>query len=315
MLEKNVILGVDKGHCIAGPDYGASGIREESELTREVGNLAIEKLKARGHSVIDCTVDHAADLSASLWTRAHNSNSGNVGMFISIHFNVTKGGHGTEIYTYGARQIPEAIDILHNMEALGFTNRGIKDGSGLYVIRNTVAPAMLVECCFCDSEEDMQLYNADSIANAIVNGLAGTLEVETPAPVVTPPTIKPPVVEPPTPVVEKKTWEHYITGDLVERLQTEINLQFGKPIKIDGYFGDESIASLEGIVIKKEAEGNITRIIQERLIALGYNLGKSGADGDFGGMTEKAVIAFQKDHDLDVDGEVGINTFKALFLK
>jgi N-acetylmuramoyl-L-alanine amidase len=30
---------------------------------------------------------------------------------------------------------------------------------------------MLIECAFIDSDEDMQRYNAENIANAIVNGI------------------------------------------------------------------------------------------------------------------------------------------------
>ena len=57
---------------------------------------------------------------------------------------------------------------------------------------------------------------------------------------------------------------------------------------------------------------------QEDLIRLGYDVGKSGADGIFGANTEKAVKAFQKDHDgpdgkaLKVDGIVGQATWWAL---
>ena len=56
---------------------------------------------------------------------------------------------------------------------MGFVDRGIKN-SNLYVIKNTIMPAILVECCFCDSQEDMNLYSqvtADKMAEAIVNGL------------------------------------------------------------------------------------------------------------------------------------------------
>ncbi|KIE48337.1 N-acetylmuramoyl-L-alanine amidase family protein [Clostridium argentinense CDC 2741] len=55
----------------------------------------------------------------------------------------------------------EATRVLNNLVGLGYTNRGIKDGSNLYVIRNTKAKAMLIECCFCDNKEDMNKYDAE----------------------------------------------------------------------------------------------------------------------------------------------------------
>ena len=64
--------------------------------------------------------------------------------------------------------------------------------------------------------------------------------------------------------------------------------------------------------IKKGAEGNITKLAQERLISLGYDLGKYGADGDFGTDTYNAVVKFQKDNGLTPDGIVGQNTWRKL---
>jgi peptidoglycan hydrolase-like protein with peptidoglycan-binding domain len=52
--------------------------------------------------------------------------------------------------------------------------------------------------------------------------------------------------------------------------------------------------------------------LQKDLIELGYNLDPWGADGDFGKDTDKAVRAFQKKSNLDVDGWVGKNTYAAI---
>lgn len=51
---------------------------------------------------------------------------------------------------------------------------------------------------------------------------------------------------------------------------------------------------------------------QAKLIKLGYNLGRWGADGDFGADTYHAVKAFQKDHGVTVDGEIGPVTAAAI---
>lgn len=49
--------------------------------------------------------------------------------------------------------------------------------------------------------------------------------------------------------------------------------------------------------------------VQQALSWLGYNIGSTGADGDFGPATEKAVIQFQKNHGLTPDGIVGKQTY------
>lgn len=59
-------------------------------------------------------------------------------------------------------------------------------------------------------------------------------------------------------------------------------------------------------------EGNDVKDMQALLIQKGYDLGKWGADGDFGDMTEMAVRQFQQDNGLEVDGIVGEKTVAAL---
>ena len=65
-------------------------------------------------------------------------------------------------------------------------------------------------------------------------------------------------------------------------------------------------------ILKNGMEGDDVKELQRMLIQLGYDLGKWGADGDFGDATEMAVRKFQKERDCDVDGQVGPETLGAL---
>ena len=65
-------------------------------------------------------------------------------------------------------------------------------------------------------------------------------------------------------------------------------------------------------LLKIGREGADVKLMQEYLIGLGYDLGRWGADGDFGDATELAVMEFQKDHGLDDDGDYGPLTHAAL---
>ena len=58
-------------------------------------------------------------------------------------------------------------------------------------------------------------------------------------------------------------------------------------------------------------EGADVLEMQTGLIRLGYSLGQFGADNDFGDTTEIALKQFQRDHDLDIDGEFGDQTLTA----
>jgi len=170
----NLKIAIDCGHTLSAADYGAVGVKAESNLTREVGARVISKLKALGHTVINCTIDNCNNLGESLAYRVNQANNNNVDLIVSIHFNAYNGqAHGTEIFTWNGEQFQEATRVLNNLVGLGYTNRGIKDGSNLYVIRNTKAKAMLIECCFCDSKEDMDKYDAERMASAIVEGIVG----------------------------------------------------------------------------------------------------------------------------------------------
>ena len=64
--------------------------------------------------------------------------------------------------------------------------------------------------------------------------------------------------------------------------------------------------------LQKGDKGEDVKTMQKMLIACGYSCGNSGADGDFGSNTEKALRAFQSDHNLSVDGLYGVKSKAAL---
>lgn len=64
--------------------------------------------------------------------------------------------------------------------------------------------------------------------------------------------------------------------------------------------------------LRKGDKGDAVRELQQLLIDRGYDLGKWGADGDFGNATEKAVKAFQKAAGLTQDGICGKKTWAAI---
>ena len=64
--------------------------------------------------------------------------------------------------------------------------------------------------------------------------------------------------------------------------------------------------------VRKGDSGNAVKILQLALVAYEYNIGKYGADGDFGSDTESAVRQFQKNSEIEVDGIVGRDTWSKL---
>ena len=72
-----------------------------------------------------------------------------------------------------------------------------------------------------------------------------------------------------------------------------------------------NLSGIEGIFKMGSTGENVTKI-QKALKTLGYDLGKYGADGIYGGVTEAAVKAFQEAKGLKVDGIIGPETLAAL---
>lgn len=168
------VYGVNDGHTQKGPGSGAVGKIKESEHTRLVGNEVRRLFKEQGEGVVNCTIDYANSASESLDLIVKQANRQDLDWFIAIHFNAG-GGKGVEVYTYEGRQYQDAIDVCKNIEKLGFKNRGVKAGTGLYVIRKTKAKAMLVEVCFVDTEDADKYLSVGykAIAKAIVEGVLG----------------------------------------------------------------------------------------------------------------------------------------------
>lgn len=167
-------IGIDLGHGV-GQDRGASGFIDEETIINEVGEKVITKLQNSGHEVIRLRPTSAISVNDSLQQRYNKANINNVDLCVSIHANAG-GGKGTEVFTYKGKQLKQATEILNNMECLGFTNRGVKSGNGLAMIRGPQMTSMLIEVCFVDTSTDVDLYKsvgAENIANAIVKGLTG----------------------------------------------------------------------------------------------------------------------------------------------
>lgn len=66
-------------------------------------------------------------------------------------------------------------------------------------------------------------------------------------------------------------------------------------------------------VLRYGATGTDVRILQTALRDLGYNIGRWGADGDFGRDTEAAVKELQIDCNLEPDGIAGKDTWQIIF--
>ena len=167
---------------------GSVGYLNESDENREVCLRVADKLRALGHEVHDCTVNDGVNQKDVLQKIVSNCLKNEVDFDVSIHFNAIKHEEvsdgktkGTEVWIYpNSEAEPLAKAVCDSIAELGFTNRGVKYSDKLYVLKNTKAPALLIECCFVDDVDDVLLYNVEKMADAIVKGLTGSAVAEVP---------------------------------------------------------------------------------------------------------------------------------------
>lgn len=159
---------------------GACGLIKESTEARKVKKEVIKLLRAKGHTVYDCTCANGKSQTNVLKKIVTKCNKHKVDLDISIHFNAGAGDKkgngqttGTEVYVYSAKSAayPAAVRVDKAIKKLGFKDRGVKERKDLYVLHRTNSPAMLIECCFVDDKDDVKLYDAKKMAQAIVTGI------------------------------------------------------------------------------------------------------------------------------------------------
>ena len=185
-----MIIGLDMGHTLSGAGTGARGYVEETVKNREVGNRLMAMLKEKGHKVINCTVDKSSN---DLYDRVRKANAQKLDLFISLHLNAfkpTTSEMGVETHIYNGnysgkeanRKRAQAIQTAL-VQDVKWIDRKVRE-SNFYVIRETMAPAVLVELGFCDSQGDMNKWNTEKIAAALFRGITGTAYSGSAAPVV-----------------------------------------------------------------------------------------------------------------------------------
>ena len=183
-------INVHAGHNPAGKvACGAVGLINESTENRRVKDEVIAQLQALGHTVYDCTENNGTGQTDVLKKIVTKCNQHAVDLDVSIHFNSgagNPGGNGkttgVEAYVYSASSAakPYAEKICQAIANLRFRNRGVKTSSTLYVLKHTVSPAVLIECCFVDDKDDVELYDYQKMAAAIVRGITGQNVEEVP---------------------------------------------------------------------------------------------------------------------------------------
>jgi len=276
-----------------------------------------------------------AGLTDTLASRATQANNNKADLYLAIHSNGANGtARGTEVFyaagSTNGQRFAQAIN-KRIMEIYPGPNRGLKTTS-LYETKTPNAPACLVEIAFHDNPTDAQWIknNIEAIGVALAKAVNDYAGITTPAPSAPGITESKPAVNTtghnmtarPTADIQRLVGA---TPDGVYGPDTTAKVkvwQGANSLDPDGVWGPLSdakgfpkaaaTAPTARPTISKGSKGEHVVAAQNRLTALGYSVGKAGADGDFGNDTDKATRAFQKAKGLTVDGIIGPATWGKL---
>ncbi len=181
---------IDQGHNPVNPNAGAEGQGyREQDLVYEIGVILADLLNADPNftarlSRRSPTVILGTSNASSLRARVVDANSWGADVFLSLHTNASSNENatGTEalVFRSGSSAYRLAEDILRALnESTGLRNRGVVLRPGLYVLRRTAMPAVLVELGFITNPRDASLMSnrPDLFAEGIYQGLRTYYEV------------------------------------------------------------------------------------------------------------------------------------------
>ena len=175
---------IDQGHNPEAPNGGAegNGLREQ-DITYRVGQELATLLRADPDYEVRLsrptpTSSLGSSNSTSLRARVEDANAWGADYFISIHTNASSNpaASGTEAFAYSkpSRAFSLGEDIVEGItNVTGLRDRGMKVRPGLYVLRRTAMPAVLVELGFISNPGDAALMNENPalFARGIYQGI------------------------------------------------------------------------------------------------------------------------------------------------
>lgn len=162
---------LDPGH--GAHDRGASvGYVYEKHLALDTARRVEELLRKEGIKVV---MTRSRDVFIPLPSRAAAGNRYRNAIFVSIHYNYSRGGSGAGVetfYHFSSSYTLAGYIQAYLVQETRMTNRGVKHAN-FHVIRNTTKnPAVLVECGFVSNSSERSRMLTGEFRNRIAEGIA-----------------------------------------------------------------------------------------------------------------------------------------------
>jgi N-acetylmuramoyl-L-alanine amidase len=162
---------LDPGH--GAHDRGAAiGYVFEKHLALDTARRVEQLLRNQGIKVI---MTRSRDVFIPLADRAATGNRFRDAIFVSLHYNYSRGGSGAGVesyYHFSSSYSLAAYIQAYLVQRTRMTNRGVKRAS-YHVIRNTVRnPAVLIECGFVSNPTERSRMMTGEFRAKIAEGIA-----------------------------------------------------------------------------------------------------------------------------------------------
>jgi len=175
---------IDQGHNPVNPNAGAeaNGLREQN-IVYTIGQELAALLRTNGNFEVRLSrptpeTQLGDSVSSSLRRRVEEANRWGADYFISLHTNASTstdpGGTEALVFNKPSAAASLAADIVRELTAYtGLRDRGVIVRSGLYVLRKTTMPAVLVELGFISNPEEAALMRdrPDLFARGVYEGI------------------------------------------------------------------------------------------------------------------------------------------------
>lgn len=229
-------------------------------------------------ALVRCGFEVKNNKTSSMYQRVAESNSWGADLHMPLHTNAFNGKtSGTRIYTYdstgkGRQAAKKVFDRLAPITPGTSESLNVAD---FYEIVYANAPTVYIESEFHDVPDVAKwiIEHVTDIAEAICKGVCEYFGVKYVAPAAQKPAVPAPT-----------------------KTETKTN--------------NTEVCSVNLPILRKGDESGYVRTLQ--ILLNKYNGAGLTEDGEFGNKTYNAVIAYQRDRKLDVDGIVGAQTWAQL---
>jgi N-acetylmuramoyl-L-alanine amidase len=169
---------ISAGHTLNGKGTGAVGFINESQENRALGRYVVDYLKKMGHDAEYHDVNRGSDY---INQQVKKANSKSYDVVVQIHFNSSSSSsaNGSEVIYRSSKGKVYAQKVQNKLKTV-FKDRGVKHDINdlkrdLGWLRQTKAPAILIETCFVSSKIDTDKYAKDreKVAILIAEGITG----------------------------------------------------------------------------------------------------------------------------------------------